>query len=290
MAASTVLITVLGTAVTERLVERRLGRYQGEPAPMQHLGPAEKRGLWAAVAAAGALAVVLLLLTVPQGGPLRDPQTGSLLHSPFLSGIVAIIFVAFFTPGLAYGIATGSIRSDADVVRMMGTTMSGLGSYIVLVFAAAQFVALFSWTHVGVITAIKGAEMLRAVGMTGIPLVVSFIFVSAALNLLMGSASAKWAIMAPVFVPMFMLLGYTPELTQAAYRIGDSSTNVITPMMSYFALILTFVQKYRKDAGIGTVVALMLPYSAVFVLAWSAFLIGWMMLGLPLGPGAGLRL
>ncbi len=290
MAASTVLITLLGTLVTERIVERRLGRYEGAPVPMEQLGAAEKKGLWAALAAGAALAAVVAWMTVPQNGILRDPQTGSLLHSPFLSGIVAIIFVAFFVPGLAYGVATRSIQRDADVVKMMGTTMSGLGTYIVLVFAAAQFVALFSWTHVGVISAIKGAELLKAVGLTGIPLVVSFVFVSGLLNLLMGSASAKWAIMAPVFVPMFMLLGYTPELTQAAYRIGDSSTNVITPMMSYFALILAFVQKYRKDAGIGTVVALMLPYSVAFLLVWVVFLVGWMMLGLPLGPGAGLRL
>lgn len=290
MAASTFLITILGTIVTEKLVEPRLGRFGGERMPVEALSAVEKRGLRAAGIAFLLFAIILLLAVVPEGGVLRDPQTGGFLNSPFLSGIVAIIFLMFFLPGVAYGIATRSIRNDADVINAMGKTISTLGVYIVLVFFAAQFVAFFTWTNLGVIFAIKGAEFLKSIGFTGIPLILAFIVVSATLNLFMGSASAKWAIMAPVFVPMFMLLGYTPELTQAAYRIGDSTTNIVTPMMSYFALIVAFAQKYKADAGIGTIIALMLPYTITFLVGWSLLLVSWMILGIPVGPGAGLYL
>jgi len=167
--------------------------------------------------------------------------------------------------------------------------METLGGYLVLVFFAAQFVAYFNWTNLGLIFAVKGAETLKATGMTGIPLMIGFVLFSGFINLFMGSASAKWAVMAPVFVPMFMLLGYSPELTQAAYRIGDSSTNIIAPMMSYFALIVAFVERYDKKAGIGTVVATMLPYSMLFLLFWCVLLGVWLMLGVPMGPGAGLE-
>ena len=172
----------------------------------------------------------------------------------------------------------------------MGKTIGTLGTYLVLVFFAAQFVAYFNWTNLGLIMAVKGAETLRASGLGGVPLMLSFVLLSSVLNLLMGSASAKWAVMAPVFVPMFMLLGYSPELTQAAYRIGDSTSNVIAPMMSYFALIVAFFERYDKTSGIGTVVATMLPYTVVFLACWSVMLVVWMLLGLPVGPGAGLYL
>ena len=168
--------------------------------------------------------------------------------------------------------------------------METLGTYLVLVFFAAQFVAFFNWTNLGLIVAVKGAEALRSSGLGDIPLMIGFVLVSGFLNLFMGSASAKWAIMAPVFVPMFMLLGYAPELTQAAYRIGDSTTNIISPMMSYFALIIAFVQRYDKNAGIGTIIATMLPYTLVFLVSWMVLLIIWMLLGWPVGPGAGLYL
>lgn len=164
--------------------------------------------------------------------------------------------------------------------------METMGSYLVLVFFAAQFVALFNWTNLGLIVAVEGAALLKALGLGTVPLMVSFVALSAAINLAMGSASAKWAILAPVFVPMFMLLGYTPEFTQAAYRVGDSVTNVISPMMSYFALIIAFVQKCDAKAGLGTVVALMLPYSVTFFVGWTIFLIAWALLGIPVGPGA----
>jgi len=294
MVASTFLIAVLGTVVTERIVEPRLGRYAGAAGGetvATTLSDPERRGLWWAGAAAALFTGLLLWGTVPETGFLRDPQTGSLLRSPFMSGIVALIFAAGLLTGLAYGFGAGTIRSDGDVVKAMGKAMETLGVYLVLVFFAAQFVAFFNWTNLGLIFAIRGAELLQSAGLGTIPLIVSFVLVSAFINLFMGSASAKWAIMAPVFVPMLMLLGYTPEFTQAAYRIGDSTTNIISPMMSYFALIIAFMQRYDSPgAGIGTLVATMLPYSVVFLLGWTGLLIVWILLGLPVGPGAGLYL
>lgn len=290
MAASTLLVTLICTLVTEKIVEPRLGSYGGETLTVERPTSVERRGLWAAAAAFAVFALLVVLSVAPRGGVLRNPATGGILDSPFLSGIVTVIFLMFLIPGLAYGLATGSIRRDADVIDAMGKTMSTLGVYIVLVFFAAQFVAFFGWTHLGIITAIKGAALLKAAGLTGIPLMVAFVGVAAFMNLFMGSASAKWAILAPVFVPMFMLLGYTPELTQAAYRIGDSATNVITPMMSYFALIVAFAQKYDKNAGIGTIIAMMLPYTAALLVGWTLLLVLWMAAGWPVGPGAELFL
>jgi aminobenzoyl-glutamate transport protein len=293
MATSTFLLVALGTLVTERIVEPRLGAATtvgSEPAALQALGAEERRGLWWALAAAALLTVALLWGTVPDNGFLRDPETGDLLRSPFMSGIVAVIFVSGAFVGLAYGLGARTVRSDRDVIQAMGKAMETLGVYLVLVFFAAQFVAFFNWTNLGLIIAVKGAELLEASGLGTIPLIVAFVFVCATINLFMGSASAKWAILAPVFVPMLMLLGYSPELTQAAYRIGDSSTNVISPMMSYFALIIAFMQRYRPDAGLGTLVATMLPYSLTFLGGWTIFLVIWILLGVPVGPGAPLYL
>ena len=168
----------------------------------------------------------------------------------------------------------------------MGKAMSTLGTYIVLVFFAAQFVAYFNWTNLGLIFAIKGANAIGALGMGRIPLMIALVLVAAMINLVIGSASAKWAILAPVFIPMFMLLGYSPEFTQLAYRVGDSVTNVIAPMMSYFAMIVAFIERYDKKAGIGTIIATMLPYTIVFLGAWLIMLIFWILAGLPIGPGA----
>ncbi len=293
MAVSTFLISALGTIVTERVIEPRLGAYTGEEhgdAKVTTLDAAEKRGLAFATVAAVLVTALLLWGTVPADGFLRDPQTGSLLRSPFMSGIVALIFFAGLVLGLAYGIGARTVRNDSDVVKAMGRAMETLGVYLVLVFFAAQFVAYFNWTNLGLIFAIKGAAALQASGLGTIPLIVAFILVSATINLFMGSASAKWAIMAPVFVPMFMLLGYTPEFTQAAYRIGDSTTNVISPMMTYFALIIAFMQRYQSSAGLGTLVATMLPYSLTFMIGWTLMLVAWILLDLPVGPGAALYL
>jgi len=295
MVASTGIIAAAGTWVTERVVIPRLGTYKndGEETPaevLQGLSPIEKRGLGYATLTLGIFALFLLWGTLPADGFLRNPETGELLRSPFLSGIVAFIFLGGTLIGVTYGAVTGVFHSDTDVMNGMGKTVGTLGTYLVLVFFAAQFVAYFNWTNLGLIMAVKGAETLRASGLGNIPLMLSFVVLSSFINLFMGSASAKWAIMAPVFVPMFMLLGYTPELTQTAYRIGDSTSNIIAPMMSYFALIVAFFERYDKHSGIGTVVATMLPYTIAFTLCWSVLLMIWMSLGLPVGPGAGLYL
>ncbi len=294
MLASTFVVAGTGTWVTERIIIPRLGEYDGPEKdtrpPIEGLSEPERRGLKFALVAAGVFGAWVLWGTLPADGFLRNPETGSLLRSPFLSGIVAFIFLGGTAVGVAFGFGSGAFKSDKDVMEGMGKTISTLGTYLVLVFFAAQFVAYFNWTNLGLIFAVKGAETLQASGLGGVPLMLAFVFLSSIINLFMGSASAKWAVMAPVFVPMFMLLGYTPELTQTAYRIGDSASNIISPMMSYFALIVAFFERYDKRSGIGTVVATMLPYTLAFMVVWSILLVGWMLLGLPVGPGAGLTL
>lgn len=213
---------------------------------------------------------------------------GTVLSSPLIKGVVAMLLIVAGLAGIAYGVGSGKYKGDSDVVNGMGNAMKTLGLYLVLVFFAAQFVAYFKWTNLGVIFAVQGANLLSSSGLGVIPLMILFIILSATINMLMGSASAKWALMAPIFIPMFMLLGYSPELTQVVYRIGDSITNIISPMMSFFALIIAFFQKYESKTGIGTIIATMIPYTIVFFLLWTGLLVIWLLLGLPLGPDAGL--
>ena len=285
MVVSAIMVVIVGTWVTEKVIEPRLGAYTGntQPLEVEEISPVEKKGLrWAGIMTL--LFCALMAWTViPEDGLLRDPETGGILKSPFFSGIVVGLMLLFFVPGLTYGIIVGTIKNDKDVMKHMTSSMKGLGGYIVLVFFAAQFIYWFNYSNLGLILAIDGAEFLKSVGFTGIPLIISFVVLSAFLNLFMGSASAKWAILAPVFVPMFMLLDFHPGLTQAAFRVGDSVTNVITPMMSYFALIVTYAQKYDEKYGIGTIISLMIPYTVFFLLVWIVILVAWVLLGLPLG-------
>ncbi|MCZ7557941.1 MAG: AbgT family transporter [Bacteroidia bacterium] len=291
LAVSTFFISIAGTWVTEKLVEPRLGKYSGDAADEDALRPLnsdERRGLRYALIAGLLFVTVIVLGLLPGVGFLLDPKTGDVLTSPFLKGVVAFIFLGAVVLAVAYGIGARTVRNDADVMKGMGKAIETLGVYTVLVFFAAQFVAYFNWTHIGLIVAIEGAQVLKSSGLGPIPLLIAFIIITAIINLVMGSASAKWAIMAPVFIPMFMLLGYSPELVQGAYRVGDSITNIISPMMSYFALIVAFVAKYDAKAGIGTIIATMLPYTVVFGIIWTILFIVWFLLGLPVGPGAGL--
>jgi len=290
MAVSTFAIAAAGTWVTEKIVIPRLGEYTGpeKADDIKGLSPEEKRGMRYSTITMVVITVILLLGTVPASGFLRNAETGALLHSPFLSGIVALVFIFFGACGVAYGIGAGTYRSDTDVVNGMAASMKTLALYMVLIFFAAQFVAYFNETNLGLIVAVKGAQLLNASGLTAIPLIIAFVIVSGFLNLFMGSASAKWALMAPIFIPMFMLLEQplSPEFTQVAYRIGDSTTNIIAPMMSYFALIVAFMARYDEKAGIGTVIATMLPYTVVFLIVWIIMLVIWVLLGIPVGPGA----
>jgi aminobenzoyl-glutamate transport protein len=294
MFISSFLVVLIGTWVTERIVEPRLGKYDGkaEKLPIVQLTAKERKGLRYAGWGLLVTLVALAFTVIPENGIFRDPETGSVLHSPFFNGIIIAILVMFFVPGIIYGITVGTIKSDKDVAKYLGNSMSGMGGYIVLVFFAAQFVYFFNYSNLGIIFAIKGAQTLQSVGLTGISLIVAFVFLSAFINMFMGSASAKWAIMAPVFIPMLMLIDppYHPGLTQAAFRIGDSVTNLITPMMSYFALIVTFAQKYDEKYGVGTIISSMLPYTVFLTIGWIILLVIWMLLGIPLGPDGPLHI
>ena len=295
MAISTFFITGMGTWVTTAIVEPRLGAYDpaladqdaiDEPT-LEPITPTERRGLLLAGLSVLGVSLALALAVIPEGAVLRNPDTGELLNSPFLKGMVTLIFVFFFIPGWVYGRVTGVFKTHRDVVDGMATAMSSLGLYIVLVFFAAQFVAFFSWTNLGAIFAVTGANVLQGIGLTGPLVFVPFILMCCLVNLTLGSASAQWAVTAPIFVPMLMLLGYSPEVIQAAYRIGDSTTNIITPMMSYFGLILAFANRYDRDLGIGTIISMMLPYTLAFLSGWIVLFYLWVfVLGFPVGPEA----
>ena len=306
MAVSTLMITVLGTLVTERLVAPWLGEYDESAAEdgaleasqdgLQPLDATERRALrWAGITLAGLIAV-LLALVLPEGGAFRAP--GAAVDATFvekirpaLKSVVALIFVFFIVPAVVYGRIAGTMRTDRDVIDGMSKAMSSMGLYMVLVFFAAQFVAFFKWTNLGLILAISGANFIESANLSGPIIFLPFILMCCFVNLMLGSASAQWAITAPIFVPMLMLSDYTPEVIQAAYRIGDSTTNPITPMMSYFGLILAFATRYDRKLGIGTIVATMLPYSMAFLTGWIALFYTWVfVLGLPVGPGTELYL
>ena len=289
MFASTFFIAFGGTWITEKLVVPRLGEYKNQQhnEKLERLTASEKKGLIGAFITVMIILALILWGVLPQDGLLRGPG-GDILRSPVIEGIITVIFVIFGATGLVYGILTGRYTSDAQVMKGMGETMKSLSMYIVLVFFAAQFVAYFKWSNLGMILAITGAKTLMATNIGIIPLMILFVIFAASINMLMGSASAKWAILAPIFIPMFMFMGYSPELSQVVYRIGDSVTNIISPMMSFFALIIAFIQKYDPKAGIGTIISTMLPYTLVFFLMWVILLVFWILMGLPLGPDAGL--
>ncbi|HYY25073.1 MAG TPA: AbgT family transporter [Candidatus Udaeobacter sp.] len=286
MIGSTFLLTLIGAAITDWIIEPRLGPYE---APQEQnndfLGSRERRGLLAAGVTAGLELALLLVSIIPDNALLRDAKGGL---EPFFQGMVVLMAVGFLLPGVAYGLAAGTIQSNRDVGRMVDETLGTMGSYIALAFAASQFVAYFAWSNLGLIFAVSGADLLRSSGLSGIPLIILFVFVCAAIDLFVASASAKWAVVGPVFVPMLMIMGYSPELTQAAYRIGDSFTNIITPLMPYMPLVIAFAQKYQARIGLGTLLTLMLPYSLAFAISWVVLLALWLILGIPLGPGSGM--
>jgi aminobenzoyl-glutamate transport protein len=289
LAVSTILITIIGTYVVEKIVEPRLGEYKGNATvTLEQLTDSEKKGLKYALVGLVLTAAAIVALVAPYNGLLRDPKTHGVLESPFMSSIVVVIALAFLIPGIFYGIGAGTAKTDKAIVKQASNAMASMGGYIVLVFVAAQFVAYFNYSKLGTILAVSGADFLKGAGIQGIPLIIGFVIVTALINLFMASASAKWAIMAPIFVPMLMQMGFAPEFTQVAFRIGDSSTNIITPLMSYFAMIVALSEKYDKEAGIGTLISTMVPFSIVFLIGWSLLLVVWYVLGLPIGPGAGI--
>lgn len=291
--ASTFLLTILGTFVTEKIVEKNLGEYTGSYVPdHEPITEAENRGLRNAGIAVLIYVVFMGLMMALPNGIFREFEEAKNAYTTnaFMSkGFIPAILLFFLIPGAVYGKTTGKMKNSHDLVKGMTVAMQGMGGYLVLAFFASQFVAYFGKTNLGLVIAYNGAELLKALGVNGLVLVILFILLSAFLNLFMGSASAKWAIMAPIFVPMLYEMGLHPALTQVAYRIGDSTTNIISPLMSYFAMIVVFMQKYDEDSGLGTLISTMLPYSMVFLAGWIVFMIIWYLLGIPVGPGAPLH-
>lgn len=293
MMASTFLITFVGWFVTDKIVEPRLGAHDKKLAMskeddnLKNLTDKEKKALKIANITLIGLLVIIAVLAIPENGLLRNPETKSLIdHSPLMKGFVTLMAICFFVPSVVYGKVAGVFKSEKDVCAQLGKAMSSMGGYIALSFVAAQFISYFSYTNLGTILAIEGANLLQSMGLSKLTLMIAFVLFTGFINLFMGSASAKWAIMAPVFLPMFMKLGISPELTQVAYRIGDSTTNIISPLMSYFAMIVVFAQRHDKKAGIGTIISTMVPYTIFFLIGWIILLGIWMALGLPLGPEA----
>lgn len=285
--ASTLLLTFVTTWVTVKIVAPRFNNNNYKVEKVEEVSHTESKGLKAAAIAALVYIIFILILAVPQNGLLRDPATGSLtsLKAPLMGGIAIVITSLFFITGLVYGKVTGTIKSSKDVVRMLGETMSDMGPFIAVVAVSAQFFYFFMWSNLGVVLAIKGAALLQNLGLTGMTVLVPFIILVAIINIFMGSLSAKWGILGTIFVPMFMLMNIHPALTQIAYRIGDSITNCITPLSAYLIITLAIMKRYDKDAGIGTFIANMLPYSLVYFVAWVILLLLWYILKLPLGPG-----
>ena len=292
--ASVVVLTGLIAFITDKTIEPRLGEYKPEnSAAMGGSQPAEgraelsteeSRGLRYALFALLGTIVFFALLTLPPGAPLRNPDTGALIGiSPFMNGLIALIMVLFLTTGAAYGIGAGSMKNLTDIIKAIEKALSGLGGLIFLFLIISQFVAYFNYSNMGTILAVKMADVLRDSNIGPLWLLIGFIVVVAIVDLLITGAIAKWAIFAPIFVPLLMKLGVAPEAVLAAYRVGDSPINSITPLNAYFALVVVFAQKYDKNAGVGTVVALMLPYVIWIMVVWTLLFVAWYLLGFPWG-------
>ena len=287
MIVSTFLITAIGVFVTDKIVEPSLQKYDLKlEDEIEEITGAEKRGLRFAGISFVVYLLIMVVLVVPQNALLRNPETGEIINSPFMSGIIFFMLLFFLIPGLAYGIGAGTIKSSHDVSKMMTDGIKGISNFLVLIFWAAQFTSIFAYSNLGIVISVNGARLLTEIGLTGLPLLLLFVIVAAAIDFVMPVDTAKWALMAPIFIPMFMQVGLTPDVTQLAYRIGDSTTNIITPLMPFFPMIIAYFQKYDKKAGIGTVISTMLPYSIAFLIGWLILLAIWYMTGLPIGPGA----
>jgi len=293
-AASSSLITLVGWYLTDKIVEPRLKTSNPvdsdaeESQEMGHIEPKERKAFHIASAFVTLCAILLVLTIVPESSPFRD-SSGSLTSftSPIMQSIVPLIFLFFLIPGVIYGLISGKYSKSKDIIDTMSESMKGMAYYIVMAFFCSLFIYAFSQSNLGALLAIKGATFLQSLNLSGPVTIAGIIILTGFVNLFVGSASAKWAMLAPIFVPMLMQLGYSPELVQAAYRVGDSSTNIITPLMPYFPLVVVFCQKYVKKTGIGTLVSIMIPYSAVLLVLWTIFLVLFWVFGLPLGLQAG---
>lgn len=280
--------------ITDRVVEPRLGTWRPDAeaaalvVPRHGLDAAQRRGLrHAGLAALAVVALYAAFALWPDFTPLLDRTAdGPQRTTPFYKALIGGFMLLFLATGWAYGRAVGTVKSHRDIVAMMGQGMRTMAPYLVIVFFAAHFVALFNWSNLGPVIAIKGAEALRTLDIPRPLLLVALLLTSSGFDLFIGSASAKWSAMAPVVVPMLMLLGISPEMTTAAYRMGDSVTNILTPLMSNFPLVLVICQRWNRGAGVGSVLALMLPYGLAFLTAGCLLVMGWVAFELPVGPGA----
>lgn len=295
MICSTILLIVIGVLITEKIIAPRFEKegYNNfnNITEEKSINEKEKKGIFWAGITLIAMTLIVIFLSIGENALMKDPETGSLLawESPLMQGLIPIITLMLLVPGYVYGKITGSIKSDKDLVKMMGDAMKDLSSYIVLAFMASIFIALFNWSNMGIVMSVKGATLLKNSGFTGIGVIVGFIILESIINIFVGSASAKWAIMAPIFVPMFLILGYNPAVTQMAFRIGDSITNPISPLFVFFPALLAFVRKYDEKAGMGTIISNMIPYSLVFGIFWTLLLIVFIIFNIPLGPGGAIK-
>jgi len=286
MVASVILLTIVGAVLTDKFVEPRLPVYRGERNDeMKKLTPLQNRGLMASGIAALVFIGLVALLVVPEAAPLRNPKTGGIIPSPFIQGIVPLIILFFFVISVPYGMVTKQIRSASDVPDLLVDPMKSMAGFIVMIFPLSQFVAFFNWSNMGKFMAIGLTDVLENLGMTGIPAFLGLIFLSALLCMFIASGSAIWSILAPIFVPMFMLLGFHPAFAQIVFRVADSSVIPLAPMSPFVPLFLGFLQRYNKEAKLGTYYSLVLPYPIVFFVVWLLMLMGWYLLGLPIGPG-----
>ena len=288
-AASSILIITLGWFITDKIVEPKLkgNELDGDLSDLPTMEPLqdnERKALRWSLLATG-IGIVLLIISTSLENSAWRATDGSLtsFSAPLMQSIVPLIFLLFLIPGLVYGILIGKIKTTKDFIQGMSKAMSDMGYYLVIMFFIAQFIYAFGQSNLGILLAVKGAEALKALALPGGVTITGIIILTGFINLFVGSASAKWALLAPIFVPMLMQLGISPDLAQAAYRIGDSSTNIITPLMPYFPLVVVFCQRYVTSAGIGTLAAMMLPFSVIFIIAWTIFLMIFWSLGLPLG-------
>lgn len=294
IAASVVVLLPTIHLVTTKLIIPRLGRYDESQAhedteeTSSHITPQENKALFWTNISFVVLIVLLIICAIPEHSFLRNAKTGSLLDdAPLINGVGLIILVVFLVPGTIYGILSGEIKNTKDLGSMVAESLGSMGSFIVIVFFASQLLAFLEWSNLGVIAAVKGAKLLQH--QNGIVLIIGIILLSALVNMLVGSASAKWGILAPIFVPMRILVGFHPAFTQAIYRVGDSITNPITPMMPYLPLLLSYAQKYDKNMKLGTLLSSLMPYSIALTIVWIAFTLIWFLLGIPVGPGGPIK-
>jgi len=293
-AASAILMTLVVGFVIVRVVEPRLGKYDpaeaGDPeqaAATDEIDPAvESRGLRRAGIAFLVVLGIVLLATLPSGAPLRDPETGSIIgQTPFMNSLLFIVMLFFLVPGIAFGSAVGKYKGPNDVIAAVVKTFAGLGVLIFTLLMISQFIAYFNYSNLPSVIATALAGWLEQAGIPAIPLLIGFVFVIVVLDFIMPGSLAKWAIFAPIFVPLFIQLGVPAQTVFAAYRVGDSPINTLTPLMVYFPVIVVFAQRYQKSAGVGSLVALMLPIAGIVLVTWLVFFILWFVLGIPLGPG-----